>query len=77
MFLARWYRGHDAEVFFLTGTMNMEQNRPAAAAHNREPQAYCDEIVAQFQAAWKELNITHDSFIRTTSPAHARPSRLL
>src|SRR5882724_63953 len=71
--LARWYRGHDAEVFFLTGTdEHGTKIAQAAAAHNREPQAYCDEIVAQFQAAWKELNITHDSFIRTTSPAHAR-----
>src|SRR5882672_9605459 len=44
----------------------------AAAARNRAPQEYCDEVAAQFQQAWKDLRISNDSFIRTTSPAHAR-----
>ena len=71
--LARWNRLNGREVFFLTGTdehgAKIDQ---AAAAHNRDPQSYCDEIAGQFQAAWKALNISNDAFIRTTSPAHLR-----
>ena len=71
--LARWYRGHDQEVFFLTGTdEHGTKIAQAAAAHNKDPQAYCDEISGKFQEAWKELKITNDAFIRTTSPEHVR-----
>lgn len=71
--LARWARLNSEEVFFLTGTdEHGTKIAQAAAAHNRAPQEYCDEISAQFQSAWKDLSISHDSFIRTTSPAHQR-----
>ncbi len=71
--LARWYRGHDQEVLFLTGTdEHGTKIAQAAAAHNKDPQAYCDEISGKFQEAWKELQITNDAFIRTTSPQHTR-----
>lgn len=71
--LARWYRGHGQEVFFLTGTdEHGTKIAQAAAAHNRDPQAYCDEISGKFQEAWKSLNITNDAFIRTSSPEHLR-----
>jgi len=49
-----------------------DQIAQAAAAHNKDPQAYCDEISGKFQEAWKELKITNDAFIRTTSPEHVR-----
>ena len=71
--LARWYRGHDREVFFLTGTdEHGTKIAQAAAAHNKDPQIYCDEISAKFLDAWKELKITNDAFIRTTAPEHVR-----
>jgi methionyl-tRNA synthetase len=71
--LARWHRGHGREVFFLTGTdEHGTKIAQAAAAHNRDPQAYCDEISGKFQDAWKSLNISNDAFIRTTSPEHQR-----
>ena len=71
--LARWHRGHGKEVFFLTGTdEHGTKIAQAAAAHNRDPQGYCDEISAKFQEAWKSLQITNDAFIRTTSPEHQR-----
>jgi methionyl-tRNA synthetase len=71
--LARWYRLQGEEVFFLTGTdEHGTKIAQAAAARNRAPQEYCDEVAAQFQQAWKDLRISNDSFIRTTSPAHAR-----
>ncbi len=71
--LARWYRLQGEEVFFLTGTdEHGTKIAQAAAARNRAPQEYCDEVSAQFQQAWKDLKISNDSFIRTTSPAHVR-----
>jgi methionyl-tRNA synthetase len=71
--LARWYRLQGDEVFFLTGTdEHGTKIAQAATAHNRAPQEYCDEVAAQFQQAWKDLHISNDSFVRTTSPAHAR-----
>jgi len=70
--LARWYRGHGMEVLFLTGTdEHGTKIAQAAAAHNKPTQQYCDEISAQFSDTWKELRISNDAFIRTTSPAHA------
>ncbi|MFA5975740.1 MAG: methionine--tRNA ligase [Elusimicrobiota bacterium] len=71
--LARWHRLHDDEVFFLTGTdEHGTKIAQAAAAHNKEPQQYCDEISAQFQECWKALAISNDAFIRTTSAEHQR-----
>lgn len=71
--LARWNRLHGREVFFLTGTdEHGTKIVQAAAAHNKEPQQYCDEIAAQFQESWKSLNVSNDAFIRTTSPTHHR-----
>ena len=66
--LARWRRLQNEEVFFLTGTdEHGTKIAQAAAAHNKAPQQYCDEIAAQYQEAWKQLNISNDGFIRTTS----------
>ena len=71
--LARWNRLQGNEVFFLTGTdEHGTKIARAAAAHNKEPQEYCDDISGQFQQAWKDLSISNDAFIRTTSPAHVR-----
>lgn len=71
--LARWHRLHERETFFLTGTdEHGTKIAQAAAAHNKAPQEYCDEIVAQFQETWKSLHIANDSFIRTSTPQHAR-----
>lgn len=69
--LARWHRGHGGEVFFLTGTdEHGTKIAQAAAAHNKDPQEYCDEISARFSDAWKTLRISNDAFIRTTAPEH-------
>jgi methionyl-tRNA synthetase len=71
--LSRWHRLQGDEVFFLTGTdEHGTKIAQAAAAHNKAPQDYCDELAAQFQESWKSLKISNDAFIRTTSPEHAR-----
>lgn len=69
--IARWKRQNGYAVFFLTGT----DEHGAKVAHSAEqqgksPQEFCDEVSALFQSRWKNLNITNDDFIRTTSPHH-------
>lgn len=69
--LARWHRLAGDEVWFLTGTDEHGSKVAAAAqARGQEPQAFADEISAQFQFLWDRLDITNDDFIRTTSERH-------
>ncbi len=71
--LARFYRLSGREVFFLTGTDEHGQKiAQAAAAAGQPPQAFADQIVGRFQSLWKQLNISHDDFIRTTQPRHVQ-----
>ena len=69
--IARYHRlaGHD--TFFLTGT-DEHGIKMAKTAEERgvDPLKHADAIVAIFQNLWKELDITHDDFIRTTSERH-------
>ncbi|MFW5893642.1 MAG: methionine--tRNA ligase [Verrucomicrobiota bacterium] len=69
--LARYHRLLDEPVFFLTGTDEHGQKVQQAADKNRiTPQQQCDQTVVRFQELWKKLDITHDSFIRTTQDDH-------
>ncbi|MGH7355750.1 MAG: methionine--tRNA ligase, partial [Candidatus Rokuibacteriota bacterium] len=69
--MARWHRLAGNDVFFLTGTDEHGDNIAQAAARaGVGPQAYADDISAAFRAAWKELGITNDDFIRTTEDRH-------
>ncbi|MFY9495296.1 MAG: methionine--tRNA ligase, partial [Limnochordia bacterium] len=69
--LARWHRFAGREVFFLTGTDEHGQKiQRAAEERGIEPQAYVDEIVANFRKLWDTLHIEYDDFIRTTEPRH-------
>lgn len=71
--LARWQRQNDIETFFLTGTdEHGTKVAQSAAAQNKTPQEFCDEISAIFQDRWQNLNISNDDFIRTTSERHVR-----
>lgn len=69
--LARYNRMIGREVYFLTGSdehgQKIEEN---ALKANKTPQAFVDEIVEGFHLLWDKLEITHDQFIRTTSPKH-------
>ena len=59
------------EVFFLTGIDEHGQKvQQAAIAEGRDPQAYCDDLAAIWQAFAAKLNLSHDDFIRTTDPRH-------
>jgi methionyl-tRNA synthetase len=69
--IARYHRLAGDDTFFLTGTdeHGIKMVKTAADA-GIEPAALADRVVAVFEQVWKELEITHDDFIRTTQPRH-------
>lgn len=70
--LSRFQRLRGKQVLFVTGTDEHGQKiQRSAEAAGRDPQQHCDQVVAQFQALWKLLDIRFDRFIRTTDPRHA------
>ncbi|MGE0658205.1 MAG: methionine--tRNA ligase [Reyranellaceae bacterium] len=71
--IARFMRLDGYDVMFLTGTDEHGQKvESTARANGKEPQQFCDEIAAQFQAMTRLLNISNDDFIRTTEERHIR-----
>ena len=69
--LARYYRQTGAEVRFLTGTDEHGQKmQEAATKKDMSPIELADQMAESFEAAWKDLNISFDRFIRTTEPEH-------
>jgi methionyl-tRNA synthetase len=71
--LARRHRLLGDDVFFLTGTDEHGQKiERSAAAAGVPPQQFADEVAASFAALWQRMGITHNKFIRTTSPEHKR-----
>jgi methionyl-tRNA synthetase len=69
--LARYYRQAGARVLFLTGTDEHGQKiQEEAARRGLEPLQLCDEMADRFVAAWSELDIEYDRFIRTTEAEH-------
>src|SRR6202451_4858196 len=71
--IARRQRMLGADTFFLTGTDEHGQKiERAAQAAGKTPQAFTDEVSAQFRALWNRMGITYDDFIRTTEDRHKR-----
>ncbi len=71
--MARWARLEGRKVFFLTGTDEHGQKvEKAAQDAGVTPQAFTDEISAQFRAVANALDVSYDDFIRTTEPRHYR-----
>ncbi|MGA7418172.1 MAG: methionine--tRNA ligase [Acidimicrobiales bacterium] len=71
--LARWHRLIGDDVFFLTGTDEHGQKvARAAEEHGVTAQEWTDQLSTRFAAAWDELDISNDDFIRTTEPRHHR-----
>lgn len=69
--LARYHRLAGDETFFLTGTDEHGIKMVKTAAERGvTPQQLADQNVAVFDSLWKELKITHDDFIRTSSDRH-------
>jgi methionyl-tRNA synthetase len=69
--LARYHRQLGQETFFLTGTdehgIKLEKS---AAEAGVTPIELATRYADLFRAVWRELNIRHDDFIRTTEPRH-------
>jgi methionyl-tRNA synthetase len=69
--LARYQRLAGRKVRYITGTdEHGEKIALAAAAQDMSPQQHCDSIVQQYKSLWTDLDISYDSFIRTTAPQH-------
>ena len=69
--LARFHRLDGDDTYLLTGTdEHGEKIFAAAAQEGLATQDYVDGIAASFVAAWKELRISNDDFLRTTEARH-------
>ncbi len=76
--VARWHRLLGDDVFFLTGTdehgLKVER---AGAERGLSPRQLADATSARFRAAWDDLAISYDDFIRTTEPRHYTATQAL
>lgn len=71
--LARFKRFTGYDVQFLTGTdEHGEKIQKAAEANGMTPKAYVDEIVRDVKEIWKRMDISYDTFIRTTDEQHIK-----
>jgi methionyl-tRNA synthetase len=71
--IARARRSLGQEAFFLTGLDEHGQKvQQAAQASGKSPQAYCDELAADWKAFVEKLELTNDDFVRTTEPRHQK-----
>ncbi len=69
--LARFWRAEGRDVRFLTGTdEHGVKIVKAAAEKGMSPGELGDQVVVHFQDLWKDLEITHDDFIRTSQDRH-------
>ncbi len=71
--IARFHRMMGEDVAFLTGTDEHGQKvEKAAAARGITPKALADEVVANYTELWKQMDMTHFRFIRTTDEDHRK-----
>src|SRR3989344_5836750 len=75
-FLARTLRAEGDDVFFNIGTDEHGAKVAQKAEEKKEsPQAYVDEYASRFKAFADRLDISYDSFLRTTHPAHTKAAQ--
>ncbi|MDQ2985526.1 MAG: methionine--tRNA ligase [Armatimonadota bacterium] len=68
---ARYRKMRGDDVMLLTGTdENATKVAEAAEAAGKSPQAFVDDISAEFEKIWKGLGVEYDDFIRTTEDRH-------
>jgi len=71
--IARYQRNLAKEVFFNTGTdehgLKVYQE---ATKEKKTPVVYCDKYAAKFKLLKKKLNLSYNSFIRTTDKRHIK-----
>ncbi len=71
--IARYKRMQGFDVLFQTGSDEHGQKiEEYAKAAGITPQAYVDDISAQIKAVWDCMDVTYDTFIRTTDEYHEK-----
>src|SRR5437773_8479486 len=71
--IARYHRLRGDDVHFLMGMDEHSQSVIQAAARaGVTPLAWVDRMAATFADYWRRLHCSHDDWIRTTEPRHAR-----
>jgi methionyl-tRNA synthetase len=76
--IARYRRLRGDDVHFLMGMDEHSQGVIQAAADNGvEPQVWVDRMAQRFADFWAQLHCSHDDWIRTTEPRHARSVQAL
>jgi methionyl-tRNA synthetase len=74
--IARYHRQKGNEVFFNTGTDEHGFKIYRKALENKKnPQKYCDEYALNFNNLKKALNLSYNSFIRTTDESHIKAAQ--
>lgn len=68
---ARYQRLQGKRVRFVTGAdEHGEKIADAAKARGMQPQEHCDSIVKEYKSLWTQLDVSYDSFVRTTDKRH-------
>ena len=76
--LARFKRLDGFDVFFLTGTDEHGQKvEKSAEAAGIDPQSFTNKVSQNFRELADFMNYSHDGFIRTTEPRHAKASQAI
>ena len=71
--IARFKRLDGFEVYFQTGTdEHGTENRKSAKENNMDPKSYVDMISGQIREIFDLVNISYDSFVRTTDDRHVK-----
>jgi methionyl-tRNA synthetase len=71
--IARWHRLRGEPVRFLMGMDEHGQKvLQSAEAAGQSPIAWTDAISERFESIWRQLGCSHDDWMRTTQPRHAR-----
>ncbi|MCX6745337.1 MAG: methionine--tRNA ligase, partial [Candidatus Parcubacteria bacterium] len=74
--IARYQRTLGKEVFFNTGTDEHGQKiYNKALESGKDPQAYVDEYAAKFELLDDTLDLSYNSFTRTTNPDHVKAAQ--
>jgi len=69
--MARFKRLQSQEVIFLTGTdEHGEKIKKVAQSRGEDVKEFVDKVVENFKHLWRTLNVSCDSFIRTTEAFH-------
>lgn len=71
--LARWHKVQGNKVLFSTGVdENSQKNVEAAEKAGKPTQEYVDEMATLWEKIFRQLGLSFDTFVRTTSPEHVQ-----